>query len=64
MSFTAESPADFRVGQRVQIHPGTDRWMRGDRFGEVVAIGRKWVKVKFDRSGDLVQVAPGLLQPA
>lgn len=25
-------------GQRVQLHPGTDRWMRGDRYGTVKRI--------------------------
>jgi len=49
---------------RVQIPAYTDRWMRGDRYGEVVkirrlksAIGDKWVEgrevvhVKLDKSG-------------
>jgi hypothetical protein len=26
------------VGDRVELHPGTDLWMRGARFGEVVGI--------------------------
>jgi hypothetical protein len=32
--------SDFRVGQRVQLHPGTDRWMMGDRYGEIVRVDR------------------------
>ena len=26
----------YGVGDRVEIHPGTDLWMRGARFGTVV----------------------------
>lgn len=31
---------DFEIGQRVQMHPATDAWMRGLRFGTVVRIVR------------------------
>lgn len=31
----------FAKGQRVELHPACDDWMRGDRFGEVVGYGRK-----------------------
>jgi hypothetical protein len=41
----------FRVGERVQLHPGTDRWMMGDRYGEVVKVTREYVHVKLDKSG-------------
>ena len=27
-------------GQRVELHPATDRWMMGDRFGVVSGFGR------------------------
>lgn len=30
----------MKTGDRVQLHPATDDWMRGDRFGEVVGFGR------------------------
>ena len=26
----------YKIGDRVEIHPGTDLWMAGARFGEVV----------------------------
>tara|TARA_R100001530_G_scaffold95262_1_gene66244 strand:- start:215 stop:439 length:225 start_codon:yes stop_codon:yes gene_type:complete len=26
------------IGKRVQLHPATDAWMQGDRYGEIVAI--------------------------
>jgi hypothetical protein len=48
----------FTVGDRVELHPATDRWIRGDRFGEVVKLGRRYVHVKLDRSGDTRQFAP------
>jgi hypothetical protein len=28
----------YNVGDRVEIHPGTDLWMRGVRFGTVVGM--------------------------
>ena len=26
----------MNMGDRVQLHPATDEWMQGDRYGEVV----------------------------
>lgn len=52
------STADYREGQRVQLHPATDRWMRGDRYGTVLRIGRKYVRVLMDRSGHTIRVDP------
>lgn len=48
----------FAVGDRVELHPATDRWMRGDRFGTVVKLGRRYVHVALDRSGDTRQFSP------
>ena len=31
---------DSRIGMRVELHPATDAWMRGDRYGDIVAISR------------------------
>jgi len=28
----------YNVGDRVEIHPGTDLWMRGARYGTVIGI--------------------------
>lgn len=28
----------YTVGDRVEIHPAADSWMRGDRYGEVVSV--------------------------
>ena len=30
----------YSVGDRVELHPGTDLWMRGARFGTVVNVTR------------------------
>jgi hypothetical protein len=41
-------------GSRVELHPATDEWMSGDRYGTVKrtdAHGRVWVRL--DRSGRL-----------
>lgn len=49
---------DFKAGDRIEMHPASDRWMRGDRFAEVQRVGRKLLLVKFDRSKDVVNVHP------
>lgn len=56
----------IKTGDRVELHPATDDWMRGDRYGTVVGFGRSTpyrdkttgetghaipVKVKLDKSG-------------
>lgn len=43
------------VGKRVQLHPGEDRWMMGDRFGVIVRVLRNGhVRVKLDKSGTVL----------
>jgi hypothetical protein len=50
-------------GTRVQLHPATDRWMMGDRFGEIIGRGKTSYLVKLDKSGKTVHVHPkNLLQ--
>jgi len=51
----------FSVGDRVELHPGLDRWMMGDRFGQVARIGRSKVHVKLDRSGKTIGYPPSRL---
>jgi|688.fasta_scaffold199776_6 hypothetical protein len=48
----------FTAGERVELHPATDRRMRGDRFGTVVKLGRRYVHVALDVSGQTRQFAP------
>ena len=59
----------LKEGTRVQLHPATDRWMMGDRYGEIMSayvtehldtVTGKWVtdekryRVKLDRSGKTI----------
>lgn len=45
----------FTVGDRVEIHPGTDLWMRGARYGTVTRI----VPTKNDRVRVEMDKIPG-----
>ncbi len=56
-----ESVLDFGTDDRVELHPATDWWMRGARYGTVMR-PRQYhapttVKVKLDRAG-IVYVSP------
>ena len=44
----------FTVGDRVELHPATDRWMRGDRFGTVSKLGRRYVSSGLSRIASLL----------
>jgi hypothetical protein len=47
----------YTVGDRVELHPGTDLWMRGARYGTVVGMSltpRDRVRVKVDATGRVV----------
>lgn len=54
----------IKNGKRVQLHPATDRWMRGDRFGEIVGsrlhrdLNVTWrvYRVKMDKSGQTARI--------
>lgn len=52
----------MKTGERVQLHPATDAWMMGDRYGEIVKIGAKYVHVKMDRSGKVRKLTPDLVE--
>lgn len=49
--------------QRVELHPATDRWMMGDRYGSVVNVGRLIVQVKLDKSRKTLPFRPTELRP-
>jgi hypothetical protein len=61
----------MKVGARVELHPATDHWMRGDRYGEIVGGGRPYrdggithlhpYRVKLDKSERVVRIAADLL---
>lgn len=49
---------DFAEDQRVELSPGTDQWMMGDRCGTVVRLKDGSVRVKMDVSGKVLSVKP------
>jgi hypothetical protein len=56
----------FKIGDRVELSPATDWWMRGARYGTVAIIGRKWVTVQLDHGitlarPKLIRIAPSLI---
>jgi len=53
---------DFVPGQRVQLHPSMDAWMRGDRFGTVLSMGQGKVVVRLDKSNKVKRIRPQNLQ--
>lgn len=53
----AEAHGSFK-GKRAQLHPGTDWWMRGARYGEVVGVTGNLYKIKLDATGKVVKVKP------
>jgi hypothetical protein len=60
----AEKPSlGFLVGQRVQTGAHTDWFMMGDRYGDVVKLGKTKVHVKMDRSGKTRLISPRNLEP-
>jgi len=52
--------ADFTIGQRVQLHPATDRWMMGDRWGVItkVNVEQTILRIKLDVSGKTLSFHP------
>jgi hypothetical protein len=58
MDFTIES---FKPGQRIQLSPACDRWMAGDKFGEVLRINGSKLVVLMDRSQERILVHPTLV---
>ena len=56
-----EEVKPWMLGYRVQLHPGTDAWARGDRYGEVVKLGRRHLHVKMDKSGRTLRAPPELV---
>lgn len=64
---------DYRIGKRVELHPATDRWMRGDRYGVILSISKRsrsfldstdprngqTFKVKMDKSGKTIRISEG-----
>lgn len=49
---------DYKIGDRVQLHPATDAWMSGDRYGTITRVGTKFYHVAMDRSGRVLRMSP------
>lgn len=56
------SASEFTVGQRVELHPAHDAWMAGDRYADVVRVGKSIVFVKSDKSGRVRWMFPESLR--
>ncbi|WNM69018.1 hypothetical protein SEA_TRIBLETROUBLE_77 [Mycobacterium Phage TribleTrouble] len=56
-----EAVDEFTPGRRVATHPGTVAFLRGERYGEVIKIGRDVVHVVLDRTGRRSSFTPGML---
>lgn len=41
----------MKESDRCELHPATDRWMMGDRYGTIVRVDGGSVRVILDRSG-------------
>jgi hypothetical protein len=53
---------DFDERMRVMFAPHTDAWMRGDRYGTVVLVGRRLIHVHMDRSQRVLRVPASYIQ--
>ena len=53
----------MNTGDRIELHPATDAWMQGDRYGTVVRIGRKYLHIRLDRSGRTLPFTPTNVTP-
>jgi hypothetical protein len=53
------------VGRPVELHPATDRWMMGDRFGRIVKVEpeKNRCRVSLDKSGQTLWFKPEDLMP-
>jgi hypothetical protein len=54
----------FRPQTQVELHPGCDRWMMGDRYGTVTGIIEGRVRVRLHRSGKSLLFEPERLKYA
>jgi len=54
---------DFREGMRIEMHPVTDFWLAGARYGTVTMVGRQKVLVTLDKVPGEHAISLGLLKP-
>ncbi len=66
MTGYGESVIDFSTGDRVELHPATDLWMQGARYGNVLKPRQyhntTMVLVKLDKKREPVYVVPSDLR--
>ena len=55
-------PSEFIEGERVELHPGTDWYMRGARFGVVHKVGREWVHIRLDSTAAVIMLRPSRIR--
>ena len=62
---------DYRIGMRAELHPATDAWMQGDRYGDIVSVSKRarsfldpydprnghTFRIHMDRSGRTLRVS-------
>jgi hypothetical protein len=53
----------FPPATRVELHPSTDLWMSGARYGAIVSAGYSRVKVRLDINGREVNLRRVLVRP-
>ena len=53
----------YTVGDRVETQAFTTSWMQGDRYGNVVKVGKKWIHVMMDRSNRVRKYTEKQLTP-
>ena len=52
----AEILRQYLLGRRVELHPATDAWMMGDRYGTIVKVNKSNVSIKMEKSGRTLKV--------
>lgn len=64
---------DYRIGMRAELHPATDAWMRGDRYGDIVSVSKRVrsypdpddprnghiFRIRMDKSGEVITASEG-----
>ena len=47
----------YEIGDRIELHPATDEWMRGDKYGEIIKVyADSTMTVRMDKSRRLIRV--------
>ena len=55
--------AAMQIGKRIELHPATDLWMRGARYGTVLSVTPKGLyRVKLDKWPKVITVPQNLFE--